>query len=83
MMAALGAGPMIAGMVSEVQVAAITAVSFPAQLGGTARQNGLDGALVRRKNLLTKAPLVLWPVAGQDLGQLDNSQYAQTGLVID
>jgi hypothetical protein len=38
---------------------------------------------VRRKNLLTKAPLVLWPVAGQDLGQFDHSQSAQTGLVID
>jgi len=55
-------------MISEVEVAAITAVSFPAQLGRATRQNGLDGAPVRRKNLLTKAPLVLWPVAGQDLG---------------
>jgi hypothetical protein len=70
-------------MVSEVEVTTMTAVSFPAQLGRAARQNGLDGALVRRKNLLAKAPLVLWPVAGQDLGQLDHSQSAQTGLVID
>jgi len=74
LMAALGAGPMMAGMVSEVEVTTITAVSFPAQLSGAARQNGLDGALVRRKNLLAKTPLVLWPVAGQDLGQLDHSK---------
>jgi len=83
LMAALGAGPMIAGMISEVEGATITAVSFPAHWGGATRQNGLDGALVRRKNLLAKAPLVLWPVAGQDLGQFDHSQCAQTCLVID
>jgi len=83
LMAALGAGPMMAGMISEVPVTTLTAVGFSAQLGRATRQKGLDGALVRRKKLLAKAPLVLWPMAGQDLGQLDHNQSAQTGLVID
>jgi hypothetical protein len=83
LMTALGTGPVIAGVISELEAAAITTVDFPAKLGRATRQNGLDGALVRRKNLLAKAPLVLWPMAGQDLGQLDHSKSGRIYRVID
>ena len=56
LMAALGTRFVIAGMISELEVAIVAAISFTAKGRGATRQNGLDGALVRRKNLLTKAP---------------------------
>lgn len=64
---------MIAGMISEVEVIAIiAAISFTAQCSSATGQNGLDGALVRRKDLLAKTPSVRWPVCGQDFGQFDH-----------
>ena len=72
LMAALGTRFVIAGMISELEVAIVAAIGFTAEGRGATGQNGLDGALVRRKDLLPKAPLVRWPVLGQDLGQFDH-----------
>jgi hypothetical protein len=72
LVAALGTGAVMAGMISEVEMAVVAAIGFTPSCGGATRQNGLDGAPVRKENPVTKAPVVLWPVLGQDCGQLDH-----------
>ena len=72
LMTALGTSPMVAGMIGEMELALLAAISFTAQGRGATRQKGLDGVLVRGQDFVAPAPLVRWPMIGQDLGQLEH-----------
>ena len=69
--ATLRAGPMIAGVIGKVELAAIAAEHFPAQRGSAAGDNGGDGAPMRGEQPGAKLPLIRRPVPAQDFGQRD------------
>ena len=68
---ALGTGPVVAGVIGIVQLAAVAAVELPAQGGGAAGQKGGDGAPMRGQEARAIFPLIRRPVPAQDCGQWD------------
>src|SRR5207245_4974573 len=69
--AALRTGPMIAGVISEMDLAAIAAEQFPAQRGSAATDESGDGVPMGRQQPGAKLPLIRRPVPAQDFGQWD------------
>jgi len=68
---ALGTGPVVAGVIGIVLLAAVAAVELPAQGGGAAGQKGGDGAPMRGQEARAIFPLIRRPVPAQDCGQWD------------
>ncbi len=62
---------MIAGVIGEVELAAVAAEQLAAQRGGAARNNGGDGASMRGEQAGAKLALIRRPVPAQDFGQRD------------
>src|SRR3989442_2532703 len=67
-MAALRTGPMVAGVIDKVELAAVAAEELAAQRGRATRDNGGDGAPMRGQHTRTELPLVRRPVAAHDPG---------------
>ena len=70
--ATLRTGPMVAGVISKVELAAIAAEQLAAQRGSAAADNGGDGASMGGEQPGAKLPLIRRPVPAQDFGQCDH-----------
>ena len=69
-MAALRAGPVIAGVIDKMIRAAVgAAINFSSQRPGSASQDGLDSPAMGGKELRAKLPFILRPMPAQNLGQ--------------
>jgi hypothetical protein len=76
LMAAFGAGPVIAGMVAILELSAIALVKFSAQTPGATGNNGLHRRSMGRQNLAPMKALVLWPVMAKGFGDVDHGKEA-------
>lgn len=62
-MSALGAGAMVAGVISKVLPSALAPIELTSEGGSAAAENGSDGAPVRGQQARTKLPFIRRPVA--------------------
>lgn len=69
--AALGAGAVIAGVISKVLASALAAEELASECRGAATENGRESAAMRREQARAELPLVGRPMTAQDLGQSD------------
>jgi hypothetical protein len=67
----LRTGPVIAGVIGKVVLAAVAAEHFSAQRGSAATDNSGDGASMRGEQPGAKLPLIRRPVPAYDFGQRD------------
>lgn len=72
--AALGTGPVIAGVIDQLAPAAVATVELRAQCRSAAGEDGLDGAPMRRQQTGAKLAFIRRPVAAQDCGQRDHGK---------